>query len=77
MKSKCDGLLAERLARIEERTDHAIKLLEAHLANFAELNRRVSVLEQYKAKLMVIATLVGASCAVIWDYARSRLFGHN
>jgi len=71
------GDVGERLARIEERTDHGIKLLEAHLSNFAELNRRVSILEQYKAKLMVIASLVGASCAVLWDYARARFFGHN
>jgi phosphatidylserine decarboxylase len=74
---KKESVVGERVARIEERIDHAVKLLEAHLSNFAELNRRVSVLEQYKAKLMVIATLVGASCAVLWDYARSRLFGHN
>lgn len=69
--------VGERLARIEERTDHAIKLLEAHLANFAELNRRVTILEQYKAKLMVIASIVGASVAVMWDYVRARIFGHN
>jgi len=71
------GDVGERLARIEERTDHGIKLLETHLSNFAELNRRVSVLEQYKAKLMVVATLVGASCAVLYDYVKSRIFGHN
>lgn len=69
--------VGERLARIEERTDHAIKLLEAHLSNFAELNRRVTVLEQYKAKLMVVASIVGASVAVTWDYIKARITGHN
>ena len=64
-----------------ELTDTKIKvtfdLSKIGLGSVYKLLSVKSILEQYKAKLMVIASIVGASVAVMWDYVRARIFGHN
>lgn len=66
---------SERLARIEERQQTVIGMLERSLASFGDLANRVTALEHLRTRLLVLAGLVGAGISLAWDFVRAKFTG--
>ena len=66
-------IMAERLARIEERQVTLIGMIERSLSSFGDLSNRVTTLEHLKTKMLLVAGVIGAIVSLVWDVIKSRL----
>ena len=65
----------ERLARIEERLATLSGMVEKSLSSFGDLANRVTALEHFKTKMLLVAASVGAIVSMAWDALKSRFSG--
>lgn len=68
-------IMAERLARIEERQVTLIGMIERSLSSFGDLANRVTTLEHLKTKMLLVAGIIGAIVSLVWDVIKSRFSG--
>ena len=69
------ALNSERLAWIEERQLTLMGMLERSLSSFGDLANRVTALEHFKTKMLLVAASVGAIVSMAWDAIKSRFSG--
>jgi hypothetical protein len=67
------AVVSERLARMEERQVTLYRMVETSLSSFGDLTNRVTTLEHFKTKMLLVAAGVGAIVSVAWDAIRTRL----
>jgi hypothetical protein len=48
-------------------------MVETSLSSFGDLTNRVTTLEHFKTKMLLVAAGVGAIVSVAWDAIRTRL----
>ena len=66
---------SERLARIEERQQTVIGMLERSLCSFGDLANRVTALEHLRTRLVLVASFIGAGISLAWDFFRAKFTG--
>ena len=65
----------ERLARIETQIGILAGMLEKSLSSFGDLANRVTALEHLRTRLIVLASVVGASFTLAWEFVKQKLAG--
>ena len=69
------AVVYERLARMEERQVTLIGMIERSLSSFGDLSNRVTALEHFKTKMLLVAAGIGAIVSMVWDAIKSRING--
>ena len=69
------AMVSERLARMEERQLTLYGMVERSLASFGDLANRVTAIEHFKTKMLLVAGAVGAIVSMAWDAIKSRFSG--
>lgn len=64
--------VSERLARMEERQVTLYRMIETSLSSFGDLANRVTALEHFKTKMLLVAAGIGAIVSMAWDIIKSR-----